>query len=122
MSDRASETNEKNGSALQSKIALFAIVAVIIVGTSFWYLLTLWAAEPVGPEIAKQFAEDFEHECFLSEQDEEQCKRLIGSNHSDCIFANIERVEEGTGDNGGNVVHDREGYMTCMREATGVSY
>jgi hypothetical protein len=114
--------NEHGEGALQSKIVLFGIIATIVVGTGLWHLLTVWASEPVGPEIAKQYAEDFEHECFLDVQDEEQCKRLIGTNHRDCIFDNIERVEPGTGDNGGNVVHDRDGYMTCMREATGVSY
>ncbi len=106
----------------KSKLFFFAIIAVIVAGTAFWYFLTLWAAEPVGPEIAKGFAEDFEHECFLDLHDEEQCRKLIGENHRECLFENIEEVEPGTGDEGGDVKHDRDGYMTCMRERTGVSY
>lgn len=106
----------------KSKIVFFAIIGIIIAGTAFWYLLTLWAAEPVGPNIAKGFAEDFEHECFLDTQDTDKCKKLIGQNHRECLFANIERVPEGEGDGGGSVKHDREGYMQCMREVTGVSY
>lgn len=108
--------------ARKSKLIFFAIIGVILAGTAFWYLLTLWAAEPVGPEIAREFAQDFERECFLEVHDEDECKELIGKNHSECLFATIETVEPGQGDNGGNVVHDREGYMECMREATGVRF
>ena len=115
-------TQQSADDARKSKIVFFTIIAVILGGTAFWYALTVWAAEPVGPNVAKEFAKDFEHECFLSEHDEGKCKKLIGQNHRECIFANIERVEEGTGDNGGNLVHDREGYMECMREATGVRF
>jgi hypothetical protein len=123
MSEPADKTNEDDRSTLNSKIALFAIVAIIVAGTGFWYLLTVWASDtPVGPETAKQFAKDFERECFLKLEDEQQCRTLIGKHHRDCLFDNIERVESGTGDNGGNVVHDRNGYMTCMRASTGVSY
>lgn len=114
--------NERTNNSLKSKLPFFIVLAVIIGGTAFWYFLTLWASEPVGPEIAKKMAEGFEHECFLELQDEEECRKLIGQNHSDCLFDNIEKVEPGTGDNGGSVVHDREGYLECMRERTGVSY
>jgi hypothetical protein len=119
---RQNAENEHANNSLKSKLSFFAVIAVIVAGTAFWYLLTLWASEPVGPEIAKKMAEDFEHECFLDLQDEEQCRKLIGQNHRDCLFDNIEKVEPGMGDNGGNVVHDRDGYLTCMREKTGVSY
>ncbi len=122
MSQGKKMSEQSPSDARKSKIVFFTIIAVILGGTAFWYVLTLWAAEPVGPNIAKEFAEDFEHECFLAVHDEEECKKLIGQNHRDCIFANIERVEEGTGDDGGSLAHDREGYMECMREATGVRF
>jgi hypothetical protein len=115
-------SQQNSNDARKSKLVFFAIIAVILGGTAFWYALTVWAAEPVGPHIAKEFAKDFEHECFLELHEEEQCKKLIGQNHSECIFANIERVDEGAGDDGGSLVHDREGYMECMREATGVRF
>ena len=115
-------SRESSENTLKSKITFFAVIAVIVAGTSFWYFLTLWAAEPVGPEIAKSFAEEFERECFLAVQDEEQCRKLIGRNHRECLFDNIEKVAPGTGDDGGDVEHDRKGYLACMREQTGVSY
>lgn len=115
-----SSQDDKNNR--QSKIFFVAIVAIIVAGTAFWYFLTIWAAEPVGPEKAKEFAEQFERECFLAIQDEQQCKKLIGQNHRECLFSNIERVPAGEGDEGGSVKHDREGYLKCMREKTGVSY
>jgi hypothetical protein len=106
----------------RGKWVFAAIIGIILAGTGFWFLLTLWAAEPVGPEIAREMAGEFERECFLDLQDEDECKKLIGQNHRDCLFDNIERVEPGTGDDGGDILHDREGYTECMREATGVRY
>ena len=110
----------KDDDRKKSKLIFFAIIGVILAGTAFWYFMTLWGAEPVGPGIAKEFAEDFERECFLDIQDQTKCRELIGQHHRECIFANIERVEPGKGDEGGDIKHDRAGYMQCMREATGV--
>jgi hypothetical protein len=106
----------------RSKIYFALIIAVILGGTAFWVFLTMWAAEPLGPTIAKEFAEDFERECFLETQDQTRCRKVVGRNHRDCLFANIQKVAPGTGDNGGDVEHDRAGYMSCMREKTGISH
>ncbi|MGM0558628.1 MAG: hypothetical protein ACQEVA_19740 [Myxococcota bacterium] len=98
----------------------FTIIGLIIVGTAGWYAMTLLGSEPVGVERAKELAEEFERECYLETLDQSQCRELIGEHHRDCLFDNIERVESGTGDDGSDVRHDREGYLECMREATGV--
>lgn len=103
-----------------TKRVFFAIIAVILLGTAFWYVLTLWAAEPVAPDVAKEFAEDFERECFLQVHDEEECKELTGANHLDCIEEATERVDEGEGDGGNTIEHNRDAYLECMAEATGV--
>lgn len=105
-----------------SNLYVLLLIAITIGGTGFWFFLNRWAAEPVGPTIAKEFAEDFEKECFLELQEERECRKLIGMNHSECLFANVERVTPGSGDQGGDIRHDREGYMTCMREKTGVQH
>lgn len=115
MSRHASNDDSNN-----SKKVFFAIIGVILLGTVFWYGLTLWAAEPIGPETAKEFAEKFERECVLDARGQEECKELTGRNHRECITTTTERVEEGTGDGGGDIEHDRDAYMECMREATGV--
>ena len=103
-----------------SNIIFFAIIAVIIVGTAGWYAMTLVGNEPIGVERAKELAEEFERECFLDLQDHDRCKELVGEHHRDCLLDNIERVEEGQGDDGSAIRHDREGYLACMRESTGV--
>lgn len=106
----------------KSRLYFILIMAVILGGTAFWVLLTVWGAEPVGPTQAKGFARDFERECFLELQDEPRCRKVIGQHHRECIFANIERVAPGTGDGGGDIKHDRAGYLTCMRTKTGVQH
>lgn len=113
-------TDDVSDDKVATPHVFFGIIAVILVGTAFWYLLTLLAAEPVGPDIAKEFAEDFERQCFLEVHDEEECKELTGRNHLDCISEATERVEEGAGDDGGDIKHDRDAYLACMSEATGV--
>lgn len=105
-----------------SNLWVLLIIAIIIGGTAFWFFFTRWSAEPVGPTIAKEFAEDFEKECFLELQNQTECRKLVGQNHRACLFDNIERVTRGTGDNGGDIAHDRDGYLSCMRDKTGVSH
>jgi hypothetical protein len=116
------DTSRPGGSddRTDSKGIFFTIIGLIVIGTAGWYAMTLLGAEPIGVERAKELAEDFERECFLQTQDQDQCRELIGEHHRDCLFENIERVEKGTGDDGGDVRHNREGYMNCMREKTGV--
>ena len=97
---------------------VLAIIGVIVVGTLGWYLLTILGAKRVGPEKAKHLAEAFERECFLDIQDQTRCRELIGTHHRDCLMANIERVSDDAGTS--RVEHDREGYLSCMREKTGV--
>lgn len=115
-----SEQNEAGRRS--SRLHFILIIAVILGGTAFWVLLTVWGAEPVGPTQAKEFARDFERECFLELQDEPRCRKIIGKHHRDCIFAHIERVAPGMGDDGGDIKHDRAGYLTCMRAKTGVQH
>ena len=103
-----------------SKGIFFAIIAVIVVGTAGWYALTLLGAEPIGVERAKKLAEEFERECFIDLQDQDKCRKLVGEHHRDCLFENLERVDEGRGDDGSGIRHNREGYLRCMRERTGV--
>jgi|GEM_PF-2084414 len=106
----------------QSNLYVLLLIAITLGGVGFWFFLNRWAAEPVGPTIAKEFAEEFERECFLELQDEARCRQLIGKDHRECLFANIERVTPGSGDNGGDIKHDRDGYLRCMRDLTGVQH
>jgi hypothetical protein len=115
-----SGTNGRREQGTSSNTVFFAIIALIIIGTAGWYAMTLLGSEPVGVERAKKLAEEFERECFLDLQDQKRCRELVGEHHRDCLFDNIERVEEGEGDDGSDIRHDRDGYLECMRDATGV--
>lgn len=115
-------TTTKPQQGTTTKIYFIVLMLFILAGTIFWTLLTIWGAEPLGPTTAKDFAQAFERECFLELQDQDECRKLVGQNHRDCLFDNIEEVEPGSGDEGGDIKHDREGYLACMREATGVSH
>lgn len=116
------QTNRQDQSAkpARSNTVFFVVVASILMGTAGWYAMTLLGSEPIGVERAKEMAKEFERECFLDLQDDKRCKALVGQYHRECLFENIERVPEGQGDDGSGVKHDREGYLGCMRERTGV--
>ncbi len=103
-----------------TKLPFFVTMMVIVAGTAFWYYLTVFAAAPISPSVSKEFAEGFERQCFLQLQDQKQCRKLIGENHRDCLYANVKRVAKGEGDDGGSLKSNRSGYMQCMREKTGL--
>ncbi len=125
MTDNSPSTDDKttpdsSDERTSSNGVFFAVIALIVIGTAGWYAMTLIGSEPIGVERAKELAEDFERECYLDLQDQERCRDLIGTHHRDCLLDNLERVGDGEGDDGSDIRHNREGYLECMRQNTGV--
>ncbi len=105
--------NKPDASKKASKIAVLAVLAIIIVGVTIWTSVSIKGLDQPDPEIAQDYAKLFKRRCMRDNSDEKICMDTIGFHHRKCFSGatSKERPQEW----GSAYLYDKDAYLQCMR-------